>query len=413
MSDSPKKEYSKKLEDLFIILVKYRKLILLNILIITIAAVIISLLIPNKYTASASFISPKKKGGLFGDIAGFSNTIKDLSRTLGGRIGAVSDEAYNYLVILQSRSASEKVIKKFNLREVYNIDEDKPYEDVLKALGNYIDFSIEDEGNIVISVTDKIPERAAEMANYYVQILNEMSTELSITESRNNREFIEKRFIQAQNDILAIEDSMEIFSKKYNVLALEEQMKAAIEVAAATKAQLEIAKLERDILIRNYGEENPLVQQTKLKVDELTKQLTSLKFGEDKNLRSSLNIFVPFENIPETGVLYIRLMRNYEIQTKILEFIYPIYEQAKIEEQKDIPVVLVVDAAIPPEKKSSPKRSLIVIGAFLLSFFFSFGYALIKESFYSIQRDEERYKKIKVGIIDPLKASLKIKRKAR
>jgi tyrosine-protein kinase Etk/Wzc len=411
MAEVPKKDNSKKLEDLLIIFVKYRKLIFINVLLVTIASVIISLLISNKYTATASFISPKKKGGLFGDIGGFSSSIKDLSRTLGGRLGTVSDEAYNYLVILQSRTASQKMIQKFNLRDIYEIDKDKPYEDVIKALRGNVDFNIEDEGNIVISVTDKIPERAAEMANYYVQILNEISTELSITESRNNREFIEKRFIQAQNDILTIEDSLENFSKKYNVLAIEDQIKAAIGVAAEIKAKLEIAKLELEILTQNYGDNNPLVQQANLKVDELIKQLGSLRFGEDKNLKSSLNVFVPFEKVPETGILYIRLKRNYEIQNKILEFIYPIYEQAKIEEQKNIPVVLVVDNAIPPEKKSSPRRSLIVIGAFLISFFFSLAYALIKESYSSMQTDQDRFKKVKTGIIDPLKSSFRFRTK--
>ena len=201
MANSPDKEKTKKFEDLLIVLVKYRRTIFINVLIITIASVIISLLIPNKYTATSSFISPKKKGGVFGDIAGFSSTIKDLSKTLGGRLGTVTDEAYNYLVILQSRTASEQVIKKFNLREVYEIDKDKPYEDVIKELESNVEFNIEDEGNIVISVTDEVPKRAAEMANYYVQILNEMSTELGVTESRNNREFIEKRFFQVQRDI--------------------------------------------------------------------------------------------------------------------------------------------------------------------------------------------------------------------
>jgi uncharacterized protein involved in exopolysaccharide biosynthesis len=410
MSNTTDNQKSKRLEDLLIIIVKNRKLILLNVLIVTVAAIIISLTIPNKYTATTSFISPKKKGGLFGDIAGFSSSLKDLSRTLGGRLGTVSEEAYNYLVILQSRTASEKIIQKFNLREIYEIDEAKPYEDVIKALESLVDFNIAEEGNIVISVTDEVPQRAAEMANYYVEILNEISTELSVTESRNNREFIEKRFIQAQNDIIALEDSMEVFSRKYNVLEMEEQIKAAIEVAAKSKAELEMAKLEREILVRNYGENNPLVIQSNLKVNGLENQLANLKFGEDKNLKSSLNVFVPFEQVPETGVLYIRLMRNYEIQTKILEFIYPIYEQARIEEQKDIPVVLVVDKAKSPQKKSSPKRSLIVIGAFLISFFFSLGYILIKESYYSVQLDEERYRKIKSGIIDPLKSPFKSKK---
>jgi len=411
MSANSEQEKSKKFEDFLIILVKYRKSIIINVLIITIAAIIVSLVLPKKYTSVSSFISPKKKGGLFGDITGFSSTIKDISKSLGGALGGVPEEAYNYLVILKSRTASEEIINKFNLREVYEIDKDKPYEDVINELEDHVDFMVEDEGNITISVTDKSPVRAAKMANYYIQVLNEMSTELGVKEARNNRKFIEKRFVQLENDIEAIEDSLKTFSAKYNVLEMKEQMKAAISVAAELEARVEVAKIERDILKNNLGKDNPLVLQADLKVNELNKRLTNMKYGDKKNLKSSLQLFIPFENVPETGVKYLRLMREYEIQTKVLEFIYPIYEQAKIEEQKDIPAVLVVDKAIPPEKKSSPKRALIVIGAFLLSSFFSIGYALVKESYAGLQDDEDRYKKIKDGIIDPLKGLMKFGKK--
>jgi uncharacterized protein involved in exopolysaccharide biosynthesis len=410
MNINPEAEKANKLEDLLITLIKYKNSIIINVLIVTIAAVIVSFLIPKRYTAVASFISPKKKGGLFGDITSFSSTIKDLSRTIGGRLGTVTDEAYNYLVILQSRTAAERTIKKFNLREVYEIDEDKPYEYVIKELDGNVDFNIEDEGNIVISVTDKSPQRASDMANNYIQILNEISTNLGVTEARNNREFIEKRFNEIQVDIANIEDSLKRFSKDYNVLEMKEQMKAAIESAAELQAKTEIAKIERDLLKSNFGADNPLTKQAEMKYNELNKMLISLRFGEDKDLKSSLKLFIPFENVPETGIKYIRLMRDFEIQTKVLEFIYPIYEQAKIEEQKDIPVVLVVDKAIPPEKKSSPKRALIVIAAFFLSFFFSVGYVLMKESYSSLQKDEIRYKKIREGIVEPLKALIKFKK---
>jgi uncharacterized protein involved in exopolysaccharide biosynthesis len=409
MTNPTEKENIKRFEDFFITLIKYRKIIIINSLIVAIVTAALSLFLPNKYTSTASFISPKKKGGLFGDIGGFSNTIKDLSRTLGGRIGTVSDEAYNYLVILQSKNASQRIIEKYNLRKVYKIDETKPFEEVFNELENNVDFNIEDEGNVVVSVIDEDPVRAADMANYYIQILNEISTELSTTESRYNREFIEKRLIQAQTDIKNLEDSLENFSKKYNVIALEEQMKAAINVAAEVKANMEIAKLERDILKKNYNSDNPLVQQAEIKVNEFEKQLGNLKFGEDKNLKNSLNIFVPFENVSETGIQYIRLTRDYEIQNKLVQFIFPIYEQSRIEENKDIPVVLVVDKAVPPQKKTSPKRSFIVLGATLLSFFFSIVFALFKESFSSIKLDTNRYQKIKDGIIEPIKSSFRFK----
>ncbi len=408
--DNLSEEKAKKIEDFIIILVKHRKLIIANLLIVTIAAIIISLLIPNKYTSTTSFISPKQKGGLLGDLSNISSTIKDLSKSLGANLGSASDEAYNYLVILQSRSASEEIIKEFNLRQVYDIDSTKPFEDVIDALKDHVDFKIEDEGNVIVSVTDKNPKRAADMANYYVKVLNEYSTKLSVTEARNNREFIGNRLKEVQKNIANIEDSLEVFSRKYNVLQLEDQMKAAIGVGAELKAEVEVAKIERDLLKNNYGESSPLVQQAEMKINELNKRLTSMNSGEEKDISSNLNLFLPFKKVPEIGVKYIRLKRDYEIQNKILEFIYPFYEQAKIEEQKDIPVVLVIDKAIPAEKKSSPKRSLIVIAAFILSLFCSVGYVLIAEAYSNVQEDDSRYIKIKNGIIDPLKNMFRAKR---
>lgn len=410
MNELNDSQNEKRFEDLLIILLKYKRIIFINVIIVTLAAVIISLILPNKYTAQASFISPKKKGGLFGDIAGFSSTISNISKVLGGRLGTVTEDAYNYLVLLQSRTASLKVIDKFNLREVYEIDDKKPIEDVLDELDNNVKFNVEDEGNIVISVTDRSPQRASEMANYYVQILNEMSIDLSIKEAKNNREFIEKRFFEIQDTIKFIEDSLKKFSRNYNVLEIQEQVKGAITVAAQLKAEVELAKIERDLLKNNLGESHPLVVQSEMKLKELNKRLSTMKFGEDQNLKSSINFFIPFEKIPETGVLYLRLMRDYEIQNKLLEFIYPIYEQAKIEEQKNIPVVVVVDQAIPPEKKSSPKRTLIVVASFLLSLIFSIAYVLVKNSFDEMKNDENRYQKIKTGILDHFK--LKGKKKS-
>src|SRR5690606_32391358 len=129
----------------------------------------------------------------------------------------------------------------------------------------------------------------------------------------------EKRFIQLQVDIANIEDSLKSFSQEYNVVEMEEQMKAAITIAAELKAQTEIAKIERDIIKSNYGSENPLVKQAEIKVNELNKRLIAMRFGEDKNLNSSLNLFIPFENVPATGIKYIRLMREFEIQNKVVE----------------------------------------------------------------------------------------------
>ena len=72
-------------------------------------------------------------------------------------------------------------------------------------------------------------------------------------------------------------------------------------------------------------------------------------------------MMLPFNEIPELSVEYIRLYRNVTLQEKILEFILPQYEQAKIQEAKDTPSIQILDKANYPIKKHRPKRALIVI----------------------------------------------------
>lgn len=397
---------SKSFGEFIIILVKWRKLIFWNTLIITLASIAISLLMDNWYTSTASLLPPKKKGGLFGDIAGFSSTIKDLSKTLG-RLGATSDEAFNYLAIMQSRTASLKVVKKFNLRKIYKIEDNKPIELVIDALKNNVDFNVEDEGTVTVNVSDKNPKRASDMANYYVEVLNEISIELSTREAKSNREFIERRYDQVLVDIKNVEDSLKSFSQKFNIYGIEEQTKAAIKSAADLKALLEAKQIELGIYRLSQEETHPVIIQTKLQVEELQKRLNELQSSDEI---TKAGFFIPFNKIPEVGIKYVRLMRDYEIQTKLMEFILPIYEQSKIEEQKEVPVVLVLDRGVPAERKSAPKRAVIVLIAFLISLLLGITYVLILDSFQKLKSQEIRYLAFRNGIILPLRHFFKSKR---
>jgi len=407
-AEGPKNSKSKGFEDFIITLVKWRKIIFWNTFIVTIIAIVFSLVLDNWYTSKTSILPPKKKGGLFGDIAGFSSTLKDLSKTLG-RLGSTSEEAFNYLAILKSRTASERVINKFDLRKVYKIDSDKPFEDVIKELEDNVNFNVEDEGNVSISVQDKNPQRAAKMANYYVQILNDMSIKLSTQEARNNRSVIEQRYNRLLSDLRIVEDSMKYFSQTYNIYGIEEQTKAAIEAAAELKSQIEMSQLELDMLKMSLDKTHPVIIQKELQVAGMKTKLKEMKYGESI---PTTELFIPFKEIPEVGIKYLRIMRDFEMQTKLMEFLLPIYEQAKIEEQKEIPVVLVLDEAVPAQKKSSPKRALIVLIGFLLSFFFSTCYVLVKNSYSEIKYQPERFNKLREGILIPLKKSFSFKKKS-
>jgi len=400
---------NKSFTDFVIILLRWRKVILWNVFVVTLASIIISFIVPKWYASTASIIPPKSSGGLLGDIGSISSTIKDISKSLG-RLGSVSDEAYNYLAILQSRVSLEKVIDKFNLREVYDFDDDDYIEDIIDELESNVEFNVEDEGNITITVTDEDPKRAADMSAYFVEILNEISIELGTYEARNNREFIEKRYLQSLRDLKAAEDSLQNFSEEYSVFSIADQTKAAITAAAELKAKIEIEKIELDLLKKNYGKENPFVKDKELVLKEIEKRLKSMQFAE-VNKNNDINLFTPFSQLPEVGVKFLRVKAEYELQTKILEFVIPVYEQAKIEEKKDIPVCLILDKPVPAEKKAGPRKAIIVGASFLVSLFLSIILVLMLEALEELRKNESRYKLINEGIFIPLKNIIMFRRK--
>ena len=79
------------------------------------------------------------------------------------------------MAILKSGTMTDDVIKKFKLREEYEM-EDSYYEKVIKAFIGNLDMDVEDEGNLVVSVYDQDPQKAADIANYMITKLNDMNT---------------------------------------------------------------------------------------------------------------------------------------------------------------------------------------------------------------------------------------------
>jgi uncharacterized protein involved in exopolysaccharide biosynthesis len=397
---------TKDVIDVLVILTKWRKFIIINCLIVTIGAAAVSLMMPKWYAATASVIPPQKKGGLFEAIPGFASAFQNFSKTWG-KLNTASEGAYQYLTILKSRTVMEKVIREYNLRQVYDIDESAPIENVIAALGKQAYFAVHEEGNVTVTVYDKSPQRAADMANSFVKTLNDLSIELGTREAKNNREFIERGYRQAQSNLRAAEDSLKKFQEKYGMYAMPEQTKAAINAAAALKSQILIKEIEVGVLVRVLAKQAPELQRARLELSEMNKKLAEMKYGtENWREEKTLRLFVPFNDVPELGMEYIRLYRDFEIKNKLLGFLLPIYEQAKIEEQKNIPVLLVLDKAVPAERKSRPRRSLIVLFASCASLFLGIIAALWYEAFQRMKADPERYHKIQQGIISPLRKSL-------
>lgn len=326
---------------------RWRRFIVINVLAAAVVSVVVSLVLPKWYRSSASILPPKDQD-LLNPLGAAGSVLRGLS--LGGRrVGGGSLGPYNYLAILKSRSALDSVARKFNLTEVYDVD--TSMEEAVKELKDNTSFELQDDDYITIEVFDRDPQRAADMANHFVDVLNSMSLRLGTREAGNNREFIERRLEASRADLRKAEDALRAYQERSKMIVIPDQTPSASVGGVAELYGMKAKKeIELAILRKSVSADDPAIRQLELELREVDRKL---------------------ESFPEIGIESIRLYRDVVIQQKIVEFLLPLFEQAKVDEQKDVPVLLVLDRAVKAEKKSKPIRSLIVLASVFGVFFLS------------------------------------------
>jgi tyrosine-protein kinase Etk/Wzc len=365
-------------EILRLLIRNYKLLFLLPILIAGTAA-IATLYMDDIYKSSASLLPAEERkiglesilGGNLGGLAG---------NLMGG--GGRRSSFDRYIVLLNSESVKIEVIEKFNLVELYEMEDNKyPLLRTMEKLEDNTNFRGQTEGNFRIEVWDKDPERAREMVEFYIGILNRFNNEISLREATAYREFVEQRYNRAFREVDSLRFALADFQREYGVFELNEQVVAYFNLLGEITVEQLQAELALDLLESTVGKNNNAYKQAEQRLEAINRNL-------NRNLvRSDANpIFLNIEKLPEIGVQYFNLMQNIELQAEILKFIVPMFEQALLEEQKALPIVSVVDYPRISEKKDKPFRTLIVV-AVLLSSFLVIAVALILQYTYKLNKE--------------------------
>ncbi|NOZ63235.1 MAG: hypothetical protein GXO74_16400 [Calditrichaeota bacterium] len=385
-----------KVVDYFTTLVKWRKQIIINGFVICLITAIISLLMPKTYKASTTILPPAEEGGL-----GLSSFINNLPISGLGLGGVVSDETNRYLAILNSRTVAENVIKKFNLIKRFKSEN---IEEAIRTLRSRIAVELNDDGTLSISMKIKTPyfagkekedkarNLARDVANYFISELDRVNRALKTQRARNTRIFIGKRYQQNMDDLAKAEEAFKDFQKKYGTIELTEQTKATITAAAELKAQIISKEIELGVLKKYVSNTHAEYIRKQTELHELKRRYREFQTGA-KESDGNKDVFLALNDVPDMGIEYVRLYRELKLQEKILEFILPQYEQAKINEKKDTPTVQVLDPAVAPIKRSSPKRMFMVLGAAIFVLFLFMIAAYIKvNAEYLGEKHPEQYR---------------------
>ncbi len=350
--------------DYLSVLYKWKKFLIINLLAVTVISTTISFLIPETFRSTAKVIlAPENSMGGLSSLMGGNSAL-----SLGAKLFGVSSTNEDLILgLLESRSIIEKVVNKFNLYEYYEV-EDRNFDKLMKMMGGDLVFDPNEYGLIEISVVNENPQLSADIANYFVELADSMNIELAVRSAKENRKFVEDRYNKNVRDLRTAEDSMYVFQKKYGIFAVPEQLEIAFKAAAEIEAELTKREVMLHMLKATSGKNSPQYIKLLSEVEIFRKKVSELKYSN--KLSSISNILIPFKNMPDIVIAYYRLFREVEIQSKIMEFTLPMFEQAKVEEQKNMPTLLIIDKAVPAQLKYAPKKSVIILGAlFLVSFF--------------------------------------------
>ena len=371
-----------------------KKFIITNVAVVTIAALIISLLLPKWYYSSATL---KLSSQSSFDPSSLIGSLTDIPFLGDLGLGEAVANIDRYIAILESRTLLDSMLFRFDLQNRYKAK----YRFVARKqfLINSVRAGDPKTEILTVGVYDKDPELARQMADYYVSLLDRAVQNLFNENARNNRIFIEKRVEQNRRDLEQAENNLAIFQKQHGIYQPEEQVLLALKIASDLEANLMAEEIKLGVAQKLYSKGSAEIKDLQLRIGEIRNKINDLKGGSGNN-NANDSFIIHFDKAPDLALNYLRLFREVEIQSKLMAYLLPIYEKSKIDETKDTPSLLVIDEPQVPEYKTKPKRAFIVIGAFLFSLVFSLAVVLFRNYYRNFYANADDSLKSKLSYIE-------------
>jgi tyrosine-protein kinase Etk/Wzc len=367
--------------EILLVLAREKKRILQITGAATALAIITVFLVPKMYTATATILPPQQNQSVLSTLVGQVGGAATLD--LNGL--GLKNPADVFVAMLRSRTVEDALVNRFDLRKVYNV---KRYQDARKILEKRTEINPEKEGLISIQVSDRDPKRAADIANAWVDELRALNQSLALTEAAQRRVFFEQKMVAEREDLSQSELALKNLQEKTGLIQPDAQTRALIGAVAELRAQVAAKQVQLQSLRTYATEDNPDVKRVERELGEL--QAESGKMSQMERSGTDIgegNLQVPTRRVPEANLEYLRVARELKYHESLYDFLGKQLEAARIDESKNAVMVQVVDKAVEPERKSSPRRLLIVAVTAIASFLLACLWMVVSEAISRKQQD--------------------------
>ena len=357
--------------DLMLVLARHKKFITLVTATTAIVAVAVSLALPNIYTGTTKILPPQQSGSA---AAAMLSQLGGLASLAGG-IGGIKNPGDTYVGMLKSRTVADNLIQRFGLMEIYDADYMSAVRKELAAATAIVSGK---DGILTIEVDDKDPQRAADLANAYVDELLKLTTVLAVTDAAQRRLFFERQLSQAKERLTLAEAAAKQAIDRGGLSNIEAQGRAALELTARLRGQVAVKEVQISAMRGFAAAQNPNLRMAEQELGGLKAELAKIDGTQTGGSAPSSG---------GDGFASLRLVRDVKYHEVVFELLAKQFELAKLEEAKESSVVQVMDVAVAPDRKSKPKRAIIVLLATIAGFLLSLVAVFVREAWANGQKD--------------------------
>ncbi|MDZ7371244.1 MAG: Wzz/FepE/Etk N-terminal domain-containing protein [candidate division KSB1 bacterium] len=372
------------------------RLVLRNMLAAAAVAAVIAFILPSRWRAVATLMPPQEKetsavGAMLAQI------------TLPGmQMPKPQSNAQLFVEILKSRTLNERILnRRFAVGNdslpLYRILRFKSPEIGYYRMIKKTQFMVLPNDIVSVAVELRNPNLAADVANAYIEELDRLNLEKSVSRAKNSRLYIESQLAETERRLRAASERLALFQQQNKAVSLEHQVQAYVEQAADLSGKILAKEIEIGVMLQSMTSDNPLVVRARSELEEMRRRAREMEIGKD---RPSIDGYLPFRDIPPLALQLAEQLREVKVQETVWQLLTQQYYQAKIEEARNTPTVQVLDPATPPVFRSFPNRKLMVIVAAVLSAVLSLIYVILLDYFHKLRSRPESRRRLELLVAE-------------
>jgi uncharacterized protein involved in exopolysaccharide biosynthesis len=367
--------------DFLIVLAKHKKIVLGLPAVAAVIAAIVSLMLPNIYTATTKILPPQQSQ---------SNAVAFLGQ-LGVLGGGLTQSALGlknpsdvFVAMLKSRTLADTLIERFELVKSYD---KSTVTDTRRELARMTRVVAGRDGVVTVEVDDRDPKRSAAIANAYIEELEKLTLSVAVTEASQRRLFFEKQLKQTRDQLAAAEISLRQAIDSKGLAGIDVQSRAILEPSAQLRAQIALREVQLGAIRIFATDQHPDIERFRHEIASMKRELAKLEGGDGE-------LKLPATN--SAGLENLRRFRDMKFLERLTELLTQQFEAAKIDEAKSATLVQVLDRAVEPEQKSRPARTLMVLGFGFIAIFLAVVWVYVAEAYQRTQADPSKKTRLMV-----------------